>query len=71
MKKEVLDMAQTPARQMLEAALKEFREALIQRGVYDRDHQNLDRVCNGAKDFVDFLLDGAAVLRKNRPRRNA
>lgn len=64
-------MAQTPARQMLDEALKEFREALLQRGVYDHDHQNLDRACNGAKDFVDFLLDGPGVLRKNRPRRNA
>ena len=64
-------MAQTPAQQMLKEALKEFREALIQRGVYDRDHQNLDRACNGAKDFVDFLLNGPGVLRKNRPRRNA
>ena len=36
-------MTQTPARQLLEEALRQFREALIQRGVYDRDHQNLDR----------------------------
>jgi hypothetical protein len=64
-------MTQTPARQMLEEALRQFREAMIQRGVYDRDHQNLDRACNGAKDFVDFLLEGPGVLRKNRPRKNA
>lgn len=64
-------MAQTPVRHMLEEALKEFREALTQRGVYDRDQQNLDRACNGAKDFVDFLLDGPAILRKNRPRKDA
>lgn len=64
-------MGQTPARQMLEEALKEFREALIRRGVYVRDHQNLDRACAGARDFVDFLLDGPGVLRKNRPRKNA
>lgn len=64
-------MAQTPARQMLEEALKQFREALIQQGVYDRDHQNLDRACNGARDFVDFLLEGPGVLRKSRPRKNA
>ena len=57
-------------RQMLEEALKEFREALIRQGVYDRDHQNLDRAYNGAKDFVDFLLDGPAVLRTHRPRNN-
>ena len=63
-------MTQTPARQMLEEALRQFREALIQRGVYDRDHQNLDRACNGARDFVDFLLEGPGVLRKNRPRKN-
>jgi hypothetical protein len=64
-------MGQTPARQMMEEALKEFRAALVSQGVYERDHQNLDRACNGAKDFVDFLLDGPGVLRKNRPRKNA
>jgi hypothetical protein len=64
-------MAQTPGRQMLEEALRQFREALVQRGVYDRDHQNLDRACNGARDFVDFLLEGPGVLRKQRPRKNA
>jgi hypothetical protein len=63
-------MAQTPARQMMEEALKEFRTALVRQGVYEQDHQNLDRACNGAKDFVDFLLDGPGVLRKNRPRKN-
>jgi len=55
---------------MLEEALKEFREALVQQGVYDRDHQNLDRAYNGAKDFVDFLLEGATVLRKHRVRKS-
>ena len=64
-------MVQTPARQMLDEALRKFREALIQRGVYERDHQNLDRACAGAQDFVDFLLEGSSVLRKNRPRKNA
>ena len=64
-------MAQTPIRQMLDGALEQFREALIQRGVYDRDHQNLERAWNGAKDFVDFLLEGPGVLRKNRPRKNS
>lgn len=63
-------MAQTPARQMMEEVLKEFRAALVRQRVYERDRQNPDRACNGAKDFVDFLLDGAGVLRKNRPRRN-
>ncbi len=63
-------MAQTPVRRMLEEALKEFREALVQQGVYDRDHQNLDRAYNGAKDFVDFLLEGATVLRKHRVRKS-
>ncbi len=62
-------MPQTPARQMMEEALEAFRAALISQGVYARDHQNLDRACNGAKDFVDFLLDGPGVLRKNRPRK--
>lgn len=56
---------------MLEQALKEFREAPVQRDVYDRDHQNLDRAWNGARDFVDLLLDGPAVRRKNRPRKKA
>ncbi len=64
-------MAQTPEHQMLEQALKEFREAPVQRDVYDRDHQNLDRAWNGARDFVDLLLDGPAVRRKNRPRKKA
>ena len=63
-------MAEAPARKMLEEALKEFRGALVQQGVYDRDHQNLDRACNGAKDFVDFLLKDAGVLRKHRVRKN-
>ncbi len=62
-------MAQTPARQILHKALKGFREALAQQGVYERDHQNLDRPCNGAKDFVDFLLEGLWVLRKHRIRK--
>jgi hypothetical protein len=64
-------MAQAPMRQMLADGLKEFREALIQQGVYDRDHQNLDRAYNGAKDFVDFLLDGPGVLRKHRVRKSS
>jgi hypothetical protein len=64
-------MAQTPAREMLGKALKDFRNALVQQGVYERDHQNLDRACAGARDFVDFLLDGPGVLRKNRPRKKA
>jgi hypothetical protein len=55
---------------MMEEALKAFRAALINQGVYEPDHQNLARACNGAKDFVDFLLDGPSVLRKNRPRKN-
>ena len=40
-------MSQTPARQMLEEALRQFREALIQQGVYDRDHQNLEQRAMG------------------------
>ena len=44
-------MAQVPARQMLEEALKDFRKALVQQGVYPADHQNLDRAYSGAKDL--------------------
>ncbi len=64
-------MPQVPARQMLDEALRDFRKALVQQGVYPADHQNLDRAYSGAKDFVDFLLDGPTVLRKHRIRKNA
>jgi hypothetical protein len=54
---------------MIEEPLEAFRAALISQGVYEGDHQNLDRARNGAKDFVDFLRDGPGVLRKNRSRK--
>jgi hypothetical protein len=57
-----------PMRRSLESALKEFRLALIDRGVYKRDHQNLERAYNGARDFVDFLLEGPWALEKGRRR---
>jgi len=64
-------MNNVPARQMLEEALKEFGKALVQQGVYAPGHQNLDRACSGAKDFADFLLEGPAILRKGRVRKDA
>ncbi|MFM8552654.1 MAG: hypothetical protein ACKOCD_10190 [Nitrospiraceae bacterium] len=57
-----------PIRTLLEEALKDFRHALIDRGVYRKDHQNLARAVNGAKDFVDFLLEGPWALEKGRRR---
>jgi hypothetical protein len=55
-------------RQVLEGALKEFRQALVDRGVYRKDHQNLERAFNGARDFVDFLLGGPWALERGRRR---
>jgi hypothetical protein len=57
----------TPLRTALENALEEFRQALIERKVYDST-DNLARALNGARDFVDFLLDGPGVLKKWRQR---
>ena len=57
----------TPLRTALENALEEFRQALIERKVYD-SADNLARALNGARDFVDFLLDGPGVLKKWRQR---
>jgi hypothetical protein len=57
----------TPLRVALDNALEDFRRALIERNVYDTT-DNLSRACNGAQDFVDWLLDGPGVLRKRRRR---
>lgn len=57
-----------PMKRVLEDALKEFRQALTDRGVYKKDHQNLERAYNGARDFVDFLLEGPWALEKGRRR---
>ena len=57
----------TPARTHLEAALEEFERALAERQVYD-NRESLARAMSGARDFVDFLLDGPGVLRKWRQR---
>lgn len=57
-----------PLRPLLEAALEDFRQALIDRGVYRRGHQNLERAVNGATDFVDFLLEGPWALERGRRR---
>ncbi len=61
-------METVPLRSMLDQALHDFRRALIEQGVYAEDHQNLRRACNGAKDFVDFLLEGSQALAKHRRR---
>jgi hypothetical protein len=57
-----------PMKRVLEDALKEFRQALTDRGVYRKDHQDLERAYNGARDFVDFLLEGPWALEKGRRR---
>ncbi|MBI2963396.1 MAG: hypothetical protein HYY35_06550 [Deltaproteobacteria bacterium] len=57
----------TPLRRSLDDALEEFRRALRERRVYD-NAENLARAWNGARDFVDFLLDGPGVLKKWRQR---
>lgn len=61
-------MATVPLKELLETALKNFRKALVQQGVYAQGHENLRRACNGARDFVDYLLDGPNVLAKGRRR---
>jgi hypothetical protein len=61
-------MATGPLKDLLETALKDFRQALVEQKVYAEDHENLRRACNGARDFVDFLLEGSEVLRKGRRR---
>ncbi len=57
-----------PMKMLFDEALKDFRQALTDRGVYKKDHQNLERAYNGARDFVDFLLDGPWALEKGRRR---
>jgi hypothetical protein len=62
-------MTPIPIAVFLEQALRDFRSALVARKVYDQDHQNLDRACNGAKDFARFLLEGPAGLSPRPPRK--
>ena len=57
-----------PMKKVLEEALKEFRQALADRGVYKTQDRNLERAYNGARDFVDFLLEGPWALEKGRRR---
>lgn len=57
-----------PLKDLLETALKNFRQALVKQGVYTENHENLNRACNGATDFVDYLLNGPTVLSKGRRR---
>ena len=60
----------TPMKALLKKGLADFKRALVDRNMYDQDHQNLDRAYNGAKDFVQFLLEGKAGL-VPRPQRRA
>jgi len=57
----------TPLRTFFDNALEEFRKALVERRVYDNS-ESLARAWNGARDFVDFLLEGPGVLKKRRQR---
>jgi hypothetical protein len=68
MKRGTRPLFTTPIRSVLDNALEDFRQALRERRVYDND-ENLSRAWNGARDFVDFLLDGPGVLKKWRQRR--
>jgi len=61
-------ISEPPMKKVLENALKEFRQALADRGVYKNDHRSLERAYNGARDFVDFLLEGPWVLERGRRR---
>jgi hypothetical protein len=54
---------------LLRQALQDFRAALVARNVYDADHPNLDRACNGAKDFVAFPISGPSALHLRPPGR--
>ena len=61
-------LIEAPMKRFLREALQDFRRALVSQGVYQENHQNLERAYNGARDFVDFLLEGPGVLEKNRRR---
>ena len=61
-------MTTEPFKALMKTALENFRQALVAQGVYAKDHANLNRACNGARDFVDYLLDGPKVLSKSRRR---
>jgi hypothetical protein len=61
-------MTRPPMRALYDRALNEFEQALVKQGVYPSGHQNLRRALNGARDFVEFLLEGPAVLSKGRRR---
>ena len=67
MKRGTRPLFTTPMRSALESALEDFRRALIDRRVYD-NAENLSRAWNGARDFVDFVLEGPGVLKKWRQR---
>ena len=67
MKRGTRPLFTTPMRSALETALEDFRQALTERRVYD-NAENLSRARNGARDFVDFLLDGPGVPSKWRQR---
>jgi len=61
-------IGEPPMKKVLETALKEFRQALADRGVYKNDDRSLERAYNGARDFVDFLLEGPWALERGRRR---
>ena len=61
-------ISEPPMKKVLETALNEFRQALADRGVYKGSNRNLERAYNGARDFVDFLLEGPWVLERGRRR---
>jgi hypothetical protein len=67
MKRGTRPLFTTPIRSVLDNALEDFRQALRERRIYD-NAENLSRAWNGARDFVDFLLDGPGVLKKWRQR---
>lgn len=61
-------MTARPIRKLFDSALEDFRKALVKRGVYDENHQNLRRAYNGAKHFINLLIDGPKALRPRPPR---
>ncbi len=62
-------MAPSPMTDMLQTALKDFKKVLVDRGVYDAGHENLERACRGADDFVKFLTEGPQALAPRPPRK--
>jgi hypothetical protein len=59
-------LTEVPLNKLLREALKDCRRALVERGIYEKDHQNLGQAYSGARDFVDFRLEGPEILEKDR-----